>query len=227
MRRLFPYQADEVTVEEAYSDPIRRRHRDAAPWVALCMVASIDGATAVEGRSRGLGSPADTAVLLGLRQLADVIVVGAATVRAEQYGPPSTAGQRIGVVSSAGAGLDTGSTLFSSGSGFVITAESAPPLPIDTVRAGHGRVDLRKALQLLDVDFVQGEGGARLNGSLFDADLVDEINVTISPNIVGGDSARVVSGAASALRRFTLRHVLEEDGFLFNRYVRNSASSAG
>lgn len=220
MRRLFPDPSDIVTVADAYADPTRRRHDDGRPWVWLCMVASMDGATVVEGTSRALGSAADTAILLGLREIADMVVVGAGTIRAEGYGPPKRKGLRIGVVTSSAEGLDLQTPLFTTGSGFVITTTSAPDLAVDTIRSGQDRVDLRTALARLDVDCVQGEGGAGLNGSLFEDDLVDEINLTISPNIAGGDSARVVTGASELLRRFELRHVLEEDGFLFTRYVR-------
>jgi riboflavin biosynthesis pyrimidine reductase len=186
----------------------------------LCMVASIDGGTVVGGTSRALGSPADASILLGVRDIADMIIVGAGTVRAEGYGPARKAGQRIGVVSTQARGLDPTTPLFTSGSGFVITTEDAGELPIDSVRAGTGHVDLRAAVRQLDVTFIQGEGGAGLNGSLFDADLIDEVNLTLSPHVVGGDSVRVLHGAAGRLARFELRHVLEDDGFLFTRYVR-------
>ena len=66
------------------------------------MVASIDGSTVVGGNSAGLSSPTDTAVLAQLRAIADVIVVGAGTVRDEGYGPPRKQGQRIGVVTRIG-----------------------------------------------------------------------------------------------------------------------------
>ncbi len=58
------------------------------PWVAVNMVASVDGAVTVEGRSGGLSSPGDKAIFFALRSVADVILVGAGTVRAENYGPP-------------------------------------------------------------------------------------------------------------------------------------------
>src|SRR6266542_4328249 len=57
------------------------------PSVRLNMIASVDGATAVEGRSGGLGGPADRKVFAALRALADVVFVAAGTVRAENYGP--------------------------------------------------------------------------------------------------------------------------------------------
>jgi riboflavin biosynthesis pyrimidine reductase len=73
----------------------------------------------------------------------------------------------------------------------------------------------------LDADFVQAEGGATLNGALAAADLIDELNLTISPQIAGGDGPRVTGGAEQVSRRMQLAHVLEEDGFLFTRYLRS------
>ena len=218
MRRLLPDPVDHVSVAEVYG--VRRPRPAGRPWVGVCMVSGLDGSTVVDDTSRALSSPTDTAVLLGLRQIADLIVVGASTVRIEGYGPPSKAGQRIGVVSSAGAGLDFDMPLFASGAGFVICPEDAPELPVPTVRAGLGSLDLAGALALLDVDFVQAEGGAVLNAALAAADLIDELNLTISPVISGGDGPRLTTGAPPLLHRMTLAHLCEDDGFLFTRYLR-------
>ncbi len=183
------------------------------------MIAGADGATAVEGRSGGLSSPTDTAMLLALRRRAGIVLVGAATVRAEGYGPPSRAGLRIGVVSSRGEGLDFASPLFTSGAGFVVTTTDAPELPVETVRSGvRGHVDLVGAVAQLDVGIISVEGGARLNAALLDAGLVDEINLTTSPNVVGGDSSRLTAGAREQPLRLELAHLAEHDGFLFARY---------
>ncbi|WP_280306056.1 pyrimidine reductase family protein [Nocardia neocaledoniensis] len=56
------------------------------PWVRANFVNSIDGAFTVDGVSAGLGTEADHRVFTLLRELAEVIVVGAGTVRAENYG---------------------------------------------------------------------------------------------------------------------------------------------
>ncbi len=88
------------------------------------------------------------------------------------------------------------------------------------MRAGRGDVDLAGALAQLDADFVQAEGGALLNGALAAADLIDELNLTISPLMAGGDGPRVTGGATQLSRRMRLVHVLEDDGFLFTRYLR-------
>ena len=184
------------------------------------MVSSLDGATAIDGRSGGLSSTTDHELLLGLRSLADVVLVGASTVRSEGYGVPRKAGLRIGVVTLTTRRIDWSLPLFESGAGFVITTEDAPAVPVDSVRAGVGQIDLAQALTNLDAGFVHCEGGPTLNGSLLEADLVDEINLTMSPHLIGGESSRVAAGATEALRRMVLAQLLEEDGFLFSRYLR-------
>ena len=183
------------------------------------MVASLDGSTVVDGRSSGLSSAADSEVLHTLRDLADMIIVGAGTVRAEGYGPPKRAGQRIGVVTRTGR-VDVTTPLFASGAGFLILPEDAPEVPVETVRAGHTTLDLCAAFEQLDVGFVQAEGGAHLNAALAEADLIDELNLTLSPVLSGGDGPRLMNGAMPIVHRMHLAHLLEDDDFLFTRYLR-------
>lgn len=207
----------------------RRRIGD-RPWVGLCMVASLDGAAAVGGRSEALSDDADMALFGALRRAADVVIVGAATARSEGYGPPRKAGQRLGVVTSTG-DIDIDSPLFSSRAGFLIMPEDGPRAPVvdgqpvDTVRAGIGRVDLAVALTRLDdvtspPTFVQVEGGPRLNASLADADCVDEVNLTVSPRVVGGEAARIVAGADEVVRDLVLVQLARAGSFLFGRWQR-------
>ena len=217
MRRLFEHPTDHVTVREAYD--VERPRPDGRPWLGVCMVASIDGSTVVDSNSRSLSSKTDQEVLLTLRDIADVLIVGAATVRIEGYGPPRKRGQRVGVVSRRG-DVDASTPLFTSGAGFLILPEDAPATSIDSVRAGKGDVDFAGALAQLDANFVQAEGGAQLNGALSAADVIDELNLTISPQLAGGDGPRVTSGSVQVSRKMRLAHVLEEDGFLFTRYLR-------
>lgn len=225
MHRLLPLPAAETSIDEAYAAPLGK-HVD-RPWVGLCMVASADGSTVVDGASAGLSSENDSGVLLRLRRAADVILVGAGTARGEGYGPPSKPGQRIGVVTRRGA-VDTTSELFSSGAGFVITTTSADvdERGIDVIRAGDDDVDLDRAIRSIPdvvpgVAFVQAEGGPSLNGALAAADLLDELNLTTSPAIVGGDGPRLVHGAPDLTRRYELAHLAVDDSsFLFSRWRR-------
>lgn len=219
-----PLRLEDVTIEGAYAAPLGTG-RD-RPWVGLCMVASIDGSTVVSGASGDLSSSNDSAVMRRLRSLADVIVVGAGTVRAEGYGPPRRAGLRIGVVTASGR-VDATTPLFSSGAGFVITTEQAAiPDGIDAIRAGADDVDLATALASLDrvcaaPRFVQVEGGPTLNGALFAADLIDEINVTTSPLSVGGTGPRLAAHGADHAHRFGLAQLLVDDeSYVYSRWLR-------
>src|SRR6266702_4430564 len=65
-----------------------------SPWFRVNFISSIDGAATVDGSSGALGGPADHAVFPLLRDLADVILVGAGTVRAENYGGARTDAHR-------------------------------------------------------------------------------------------------------------------------------------
>jgi len=224
MRRLHPAPPADVTVDDAYQAPLGGP--TTRPWVGLTMVTSLDGSTVVAGRSGGLSNPNDSAVLSRLRGLADVILVGAGTVRAEGYGPPKKPEQRIGVVTASGH-LDLTTDLFRTGSGFVITTEETPIEDgVDVVRAGRGGVDLTIALAGIEalcrgVTVVQAEGGPTLNGALLEADLIDEIDVTTAPLAVAGDGARLAVSTVAVNRRFELvQLLLDDDGFTFARWAR-------
>jgi riboflavin biosynthesis pyrimidine reductase len=229
LRRLYPEPVAATTPGEAYDVPRPPQRSDAGPrpWVSLCMIASLDGAVVVDGRSGALGNATDREVLLGLRQLADVVLVGAGTARGEGYGPPGKPGLRVGVVTNSGA-VDLSSPLFSSGAGFLIAPDAADvdTAAVDVLRSGGERVDLALALARLEsvvpgVRVVQAEGGPTLNAGLLAADAVDELNLTISPRMAGGDSPRVVHGAPALDARFTLAHLLADDEqFVFGRWVR-------
>jgi len=243
VRRLLPSPSVEVDVDEAY-----RADRDPQgdrPWVLVNMIASADGGTAVAGRSGGLGSPGDKEVFRTLRAVADVILAGAATVRAEGYGPPSasTATQarrlshgrtpvaRIAVVSGS-LDLDLERPLFASSPSrpYVLTPDTSDPARredvagvADVVLAGDGTVDLADGLRQLRADgvgVVLSEGGPTINGQLFAADLVDEVCLSVAPLLLAGDSRRIAIGpAVPSGRPLSLIQVLTEDHYLFLRYA--------
>jgi riboflavin biosynthesis pyrimidine reductase len=174
------------------------------------MVSTLDGAVAFSGRAGRLGGPGDKLLFSVLRSLADVVLVGAGTVRVERYGPPRIPleaqeirrgrGQAplptIAVVTQSGA-LDWGSRLFT-GEGprpIVIAAGSTRPEALadaagvaDVLTTGTGAVDLRSALEALGdrgLTHVLCEGGPTLNTGLAAAQLVDELCLTLSPKLAG------------------------------------------
>ncbi|MBA3604954.1 MAG: dihydrofolate reductase family protein [Actinomycetota bacterium] len=229
MRRVLPEPAGSTNPDELAAGT--RRRIGPRPWVGLCMVVSLDGTTVVDGRSGGLSTANDAALLGALRRAADVVLVGAGTVRGEGYGRPKRRGLRIGVVTATGA-VDVTSDLFESGSGFLVMPEDGPPAPpgrrraVDIVRAGTGRVDVALALARLDQVmappvFAQVEGGPRLNATLLDAGCVDELNLTISPVLAGGRGPRLTAGADAALVGYDLVHLATDDeSFLYGRWHR-------
>ncbi len=229
MQRLLPTPALDVSLDEAYAGPLGSH--DDRPWVGLSMVASIDGSTVVDGASAGLSSDNDSGILLRLRQVADVILVGAGTARDEGYGPPSKPGQRIGLVTRSGS-IDTSSELFSSGSGFVVTTTTAAfdERGVDVIRAGADDVDLAAAIRQIPelapgTSFIQAEGGPSLNGALANADLFDELNLSTSPAIVGGDGPRLVNRAQNVSARYELAQlVIDDQSFVFSRWRRRPAA---
>ena len=239
MHRLFPLPAGPLDPQQAASLP-RPPQRD-RPWVLLNMVASIDGAAALDGLSGGLSGSADKAMFAALRAQADVILVGAGTANAERYGRARRSGARIAVVSGS-LSVDPDLPLFDA------PAEpAAVPLPLivttssagaadaarfdgraELLRLGEGSVDLPAALEWLgarDARVVLCEGGPVLNASLIAADLVDEINLTHAPLAVGSAAPRIAAGlpnglAAAVPREFELAHVITRDGVLFVRWLR-------
>jgi riboflavin biosynthesis pyrimidine reductase len=217
MRRLFPHPADDVSLLECYD--VERPKPVGRPWIELCMVAGLDGSTVVDRNSRALSNPTDQQLLITLRSLVDMVLVGAGTVRAEGYGPPKRPELRIAVVSRT-ADFDFDQPLWTSGRAILILPTDAPTVPVESIRAGVGQVDIAAAVAQLDARVVQAEGGSTLNGMLAAAGLIDELNLTISPQLNGGSGARLTAGAPELVTPMRLAHVLEDTGFLFTRYVR-------
>ena len=240
MRRLLPDAAASVDLTEAFAPPDLPADR---PFVRCNMISTFDGAISVQGRSGMLGGPADRKVFATLRSWADVIMVGAGTVRAEGYGPVrfddeiqqrrQTRGQGpvppIAVVTRSG-NLDWSSPLFTEAGVRPIVVTSAEgesrakqrgEAVADFVVAGSDRVDVGSALgqlQGLGHHSVLLEGGPGLNADFVAAGLLDELCLTLSPRLVAGSGSRVSAGP-ELVPPVDLRveQLLEEDGFLFFR----------
>ena len=224
MRQLFPTQIDPLDPAGAYADLPGVEHR---PAVRLNMIASVDGATAVGEVSGGLGGPADKQVFKVLRSLADVVLVAAGTVRAEQYGPSD---MPIAVVTRT-AQLDWQSPFFTMARArpIVLTVDDAPAESLrraaevaDVIVVGSGGVDFGRALNELGArghHHVLAEGGPTLNGQLAVAGVIDELCLTLSPSLAAGNAKRIIAAAALPIpTRMALLSILEDDGFLFLRY---------
>jgi riboflavin biosynthesis pyrimidine reductase len=245
MRQLLP-EPDDVDPVLAYLEAPRPAPAE-RPWVAMSMVSSLDGATAVHGRSGPLGGAPDRTVFRAVRAIADVVLVAAGTVRVEGYGPVRLSEEAVAarveagrstepprlVVVSASLDLDLSRAAEGPVRPLVLTTDDADPGRRDALAElaevrtyGAGRVELAPALADLRADgagVVVCEGGPSLNAALVADDLVDEWCVTLAPAIVGGDSRRVVDGAPELGgdgQPLELVSLLEEDGVLLGRWVR-------
>lgn len=215
-------------------------------WVRANMVGSLDGVASVDGVTATLSSAPDRRVFRLLRALADVILVGAGTVRAEGYRPAKVAEQWSGLREANGQqptppiavvtrslDLDPESALFT-GDGprpIVLTCTDAPSdrraaltEVADVVDCGPSSVDPASALDALNergLRRVLCEGGPTFLHELVAAGLIDELCLTIAPVLVSGDERQVLHGPTfDPPRDFRLGTILEEGGVLLTRYLR-------
>ena len=215
------------------------------PWVRVNMVSSLDGAATLGGRSGALGDVEDQRLMSIIRSAADVVLVGSGTIEAEGYGgaaveatdaawrasrgrPPQP---RFAVVSSR-LGLGPRHPFFAEqvARPLVLTTATAPAgrreelaEVADVVECGDERVDLSRGLGALGARGIRSvlcEGGPGLLGALIEADLVDELCMTLSPTLVGGDAGRIATSAGEHPRGMRLAHAIEGERMLFLRYVR-------
>jgi riboflavin biosynthesis pyrimidine reductase len=226
-----------------YRDAERPARPD-RPWVLANFVAGVDGAISVEGRAGGLSSVTDKVIFRLLRSLADVVLVGAGTFRAERYAPSRLADdlreQRIArgqapvppiAVVSRSLDLDLDAPVFTSGEArtLVVTTQASDPATraraadvADVVVAGESTLDPAAALRCLRErghGVVLCEGGGQLNAELLAAGLLDELCLTVSPRI-GGDPSRIVADHPRIpLTGLHLAHVLADRDELFLRYL--------
>ncbi|TFB98578.1 MULTISPECIES: pyrimidine reductase family protein [unclassified Cryobacterium] len=227
-------------------DAYRIEDRTAAR-LRVNFIASLDGAATHDGLSGGLNNADDKLVFDTLRTLADVILVGAGTVRAEGYGgirldaaaeawrvahglPPQP---RIAVVSGR-LDLEAGHPLFTDAATrpIAITHAGSPAdkradleAVADVLVCGAATIDLPLALRELaarGLRQVLCEGGPSLFGALLTADAVDELCLSLSPVLEAGTSGRIAHSAAAASRPMRLGHVLTAGDMLFLRYTRPS-----
>lgn len=219
--------------EELYPSP--------EEWLRANMVASVDGAATLGGRVGDLTGSADQDVLIALRMLADAVLVGAGTVRAEGYGPidvaPEWADHRrevglvpvppLAIVSNSGE-LDTSASVFTDAEvgPLIVVPETCPRLDVlrahgEVITAGDRTVDLDAALTGLrerGYRRILCEGGPTLLGDLVAADLLDELCLAVSPMLAGGASG--IAPRPESTKQLELASARRDGDYLFLRYRR-------
>jgi riboflavin biosynthesis pyrimidine reductase len=226
---------------------VDRTRPDGAPWLMAHMVGGLDGCAAIGGRVGDLSTTPDAELFVLMRALADVVLVGAETVRREGYGPVRLPDDRVAARRAAGRpatpplavvtrslDLNWSARAFTEAPAdrrtLVLTCAAADPARLarasevaEVIVAGQDRVDPDEAMVMLaglGYRVVLCEGGPTWLGELVGAGRLDELCLTIAP-LMGGDMLPVsVSPPGAPLRHFALRHVLQADDTLFLRYER-------
>lgn len=203
------------------------------PWVTMIMIESIDGAIDVDGVSGSLGGPADRDWFIAARRQSEAIIVGATTATVERYQPTTAP---VAIITGS-LSMDPAADLFV---GAPEQSQSLKPLLYTTTQAAQSRgqifdgiaevIDLGDSvdpaavladLHQREISRVLLEGGPTVNGLFLSADLVDEVLLTLSPLVVGGDGPRLTrSQPLLPPARYTLDHVATADDLLFLRYLR-------
>lgn len=218
------------------------RTRSGRPWVLANFVSTVDGAAVVEGGSTAINDADDRAMFGAIRAVADFIVVGAGTLRVENYNPVDLDERRRQarldagleevphlVVVSRSLDLDPGARAFGDPKRrvMVLTAEGSPDDRFSALSEVADVVGLKGTFPediiyyMRMAKVVLCEGGPSLWGQFVAAGLVDEMALTISPLLVSGDSDRVARGpVASPPLEMRLDDVAYGDRSLFLRYLR-------
>lgn len=221
---------------------------DSGRWVRAMMATTLDGSAAgPDGLSGSISSETDRRVFDSVRRLADTVLVGAGTLRAEGYGPmrakPADAGRRAAAgqgpapvlaVVSGSLDLPWGGEVFAQSSlrPIVITGSGVDADLLETARADADVVvtgsdkptpdEIVEALESRGLRRIVCEGGPTLLEGLVGAGLVDEADITLSPMFVGtGQSPRTDGQGGPA--RLRLVQVIEGEGYLMNRYLRGDS----
>ena len=215
-------------------------------WVRAMLVQTIDGAFfGPDGKSRSISSDTDRQVLMETRRLADVVLVGAQTIRSERYRPmvakqewQSARSDRgcgpapVVAIVSASLNLPWEEPLFgeSAITPLVFTDGSADPKAKDQARLMQesGKVEIVQLpnlpasvlseLRARGYQRIVCEGGPRLLRDLFP--VIDELDITYAPMILGSAPTTASVNELPVRTNWRLDQHWEHEGFVFTKYVR-------
>lgn len=216
--RLWPEAAPDLDDDALLS---ATRFPEEGTWLRVNFVSSLDGAATRDGVSDALGDDADARMFALLRRAADVVLVGAGTLRDEQYDglrvddPSVTWREERGMPAhptlamiSRSLSIDPGSSLFTDAPvrPIVYTVASAPAARRDALEAvadvvivGETDADprrIRDDLSSRGLRRINAEGGPHVFGQLLAAGIVDALHLTLAPTLEAGDAGRIVRGEA-------------------------------
>lgn len=174
------------------------------------VVGSIDARATIDGRVRGLSSPADQAHLFAWREVADIMLVGDTTLTVERYGSLLPDELQQARVDRSQAAIPRVATISRNGSldvaqirrakqppELIVYSEVEAPEGVDAEWVQHNPVTVTSVVDDLRARgsrVIVSEGGPTLFGLLFAAKRITDLSLTIAPMLVGDDGLRVVEG---------------------------------
>jgi riboflavin biosynthesis pyrimidine reductase len=234
-----------ISPEDGYAG-LRLSERAAGerPYVVCNFVSSADGKATENGRTAPLAGAGDKAAFHLLRTQVDAVLAGTGTLEIERYGAPvrderleqirrdeRRPAQPLAVIITRSGRIPFDIPMFAdprshivlyapkgtavpdAGARFTIHDGDPPPGDLPRVLASLRRDHAVKSLLC--------EGGPALFNALLTEDLVDELFLTISPILVGGDELAITAGARlETPLALTLVWAMEHDGNLLLRYAR-------
>ncbi|MFI9406874.1 pyrimidine reductase family protein [Nocardia sp. NPDC052316] len=219
------------------------------PWLRANFVVSLDGAITTNGSSTGLTNPLDQRTFKLLRDLADVVLVGAATIRIEDYIGVRTSDEGLQrradrglatlpplAVVSGRADIDPESRLLTNTivPPIILTTTTAPTTAkrnltaagAQVIELGPDRIEtaaMIDALTSLGLRKILCEGGPTLTGQLAADHALDELCVTTAPSVVCGNAQRITHTDRHSTVGMRCNHIIfDADGAQLARWVRSS-----
>lgn len=213
------------------------------PYTVANFVSSVDGRATIGGRSAPLSSPSDRALFHTLRESVDALIAGTNTLRVERYGRPikdpaarrrrvdrGLAPEPLAVVVSRSGQVPYEIPLFSEPEARIVEFTGATaPRPVaaqrELVSLAPEQVGLREVMERLRHDWGVGtllcEGGPTLFGALVAEGLIDELFLTVTPVLVGGEiNPAILTGPPLPdPAELELSSALEREGSLFLRFA--------
>jgi riboflavin biosynthesis pyrimidine reductase len=235
----------EALTDEALRDLFAYPDGLAHPRLRANFIASIDGAVTLDGAGRKLGTPTDRRVFTRLREVADVVLVGATTAKAKPYINIQLSGEaqtwrlshglstvlRVAVVSNR-AVISQELLENSTVPPIVFVSASADSSARRALEASgaivrqmtHGQIAsaaIRNALGDLGLNRVLVEGGPTFFSQLVADNEIDELCLTTSPMMVAGPARRVAATADHVEIHMERKDILlGADGTVIVRWAR-------
>jgi riboflavin biosynthesis pyrimidine reductase len=228
LRRIYPDSGESTVLDDLASrSQLAELYRPpSATWLRLNFIASVSGnVVGSDGSSEKLSNPVDRRILGVIRELSDVVLIGAGSLRTEGYLRPRNA--RLAVVTASG-DISTAAIAKADAEPLIILCPSSAAArvreslggsdsqihaEIITLPETSGRLsaqDIVGALSELGLASIVCEGGPILARQFVEEGLVDELCLSTSP-MLNGASLPIFGVEEFPEKNVTLTQLLVDD----------------